>query len=237
MNEQFIPFDIAHKLGLLITVCLAVALPVVVRYAIEQRWHFKLGAWLSVLLIGHEILRIWLRVAIYDLPLRTHLPLHLCGAALLLSAFMLWRRKYLVYEVAYFWGLGGSIPALLTPDLQHAYPHPIFLTFFSGHGLVLTAVLYATVVYGWRPKLQSIAKAFGATVAYAALIYPLNIVLGTNYLYLAHKPLQPSLIDYLGPWPWYVASLSLITVVVCFLCYLPFPVAERWNRRRQAAKA
>jgi uncharacterized membrane protein YwaF len=33
----------------------------------------------------------------------------------------------------------------------------------------------------------------------ALAVWPINAWLGTNYLYLMHKPAVPSLVDYLGP--------------------------------------
>jgi uncharacterized membrane protein YwaF len=70
-----------------------------------------------------------------------------------------------------------------------------------------------------------------AIVGYATVIAPLNWLLGTNFLYLRHKPYGASLIDYLGPWPWYIASLALIAIVSFVVWWLPFGVLERRSRR------
>lgn len=40
---------------------------------------------------------------------RTSLPLHLCGASIVLSAIMLINKNYTLFEINYFWGLGGAI--------------------------------------------------------------------------------------------------------------------------------
>lgn len=39
----------------------------------------------------------------------TSLPLHLCGASIVLSAIMLINKNYTLFEINYFWGLGGAI--------------------------------------------------------------------------------------------------------------------------------
>ena len=50
-----------------------------------------------------------------------------------------------------------------------------------------------------------------ATAAWAVAVYAFNVVVGTNYGYLNHKPGTPTLLDILGPWPWYVvAEICLI---------------------------
>lgn len=50
---------------------------------------------------------------------------------------MVVRRSYSGYEIAYFWGLGGTLQAVLTPDLQHGFPSLVYVNFFLGHGLVI----------------------------------------------------------------------------------------------------
>lgn len=140
---------------------------------------------------------------------------------------MLWRASYRLYEVVYFWGIGGATAALLTPDLPVGFPHPVFLQFFIGHGSALTTVLFATIVMGFRPRAASVGIALAATAIYAVLIYPVNLMLDSNYLYLVQKPERPSPLDYLGPWPWYLLGLAAITIVACGLCYLPFAFKRR----------
>jgi hypothetical integral membrane protein (TIGR02206 family) len=50
----------------------------------------------------------------------------------------------------------------------------------------------------------------------------INAVLGSNYLFIAHKPDAQTLLDVLGPWPWYILSMEVIGLVVFVLLYLPF---------------
>ena len=177
----------------------------------------------------YQVVGLTVRVRGYDLPLHAHLPLHLCGASTLLGAVMLYLRSYRLYEIVYFWGTGGALAALATPDLAAGFPHPLFLLFFIGHGLSLIAPMFATIVWGFRPKWTSLAVALAATALYALLIYPVNLVLGSNYLFLMRKPDQPTLLDSFGPWPWYILALGASTVLICVLCYLPFAVID-WRR-------
>ena len=58
------------------------------------------------------------------------LPLQLCDLSLLaLMVALLWKNQT-AWELAYYWGIGGSIPAMITPDLPMAFPHFFYLTFF-----------------------------------------------------------------------------------------------------------
>ncbi len=153
------------------------------------------------------------------------LPLHLCGVSALLAGAMLITRSYRLFEVVYFWGLAGTSQALLTPDIgQYSFPHYMYYKFFLSHNLIILAVLFMCFVEQYRPTLASIGKVFVVTNFYAGLIAGVNYLTDGNYLYLCNKPAGASLLDYLGPWPWYIFSLEIIMILSCLLCYLPYMI-------------
>jgi hypothetical integral membrane protein (TIGR02206 family) len=154
------------------------------------------------------------------------LPLHLCTLAVYLTAWTLVVRAQLAYELIYFWGLGGTTQALLTPDLVQGFPAPAFLFFFLGHGLVIVGVSYATFVYRLRPYPVSILRTATLTLTLAAGIYFVNLWLGTNFLYLMAKPARPSLLDWFGPWPWYWFGLLGAGLFSFLLLYVPFMLVD-----------
>ena len=51
-----------------------------------------------------------------------------------------------------------------------------------------------------------------------------------------YKPVGPSLLDFLGPWPWYLLSMELIGLVLVVLLYLPFAVRDWRSRAGQPPK-
>ena len=173
-------------------------------------------------LVGLEVVKAWYGYSVVGLPWPELLPLDLCRISSFVCCAMLMLRSYPIFEVAYFWGIGGSVAAMLTPDLQAGFPAFEFMGFFAGHGLVLASVMYAVSAFGFAPRLKSIALAAVVSGAYMGLIAVVNILLGTNYLFLCHKPEITTIYDFLGPWPWYIASVWVIGVVVAYLLYLPF---------------
>lgn len=151
------------------------------------------------------------------------LPLHICGLAALLSAVMLLSRSYAIFELVYFWGLAGATQALLTPDLgSYSFPHYMYYKFFIFHSFIILAVLFMAFVEQYRPTSKSIGKVFAVTNIYAAFIAAVDYLTGGNYLYLCEKPQGGSLLDYLGPWPWYIGTLEIVVLLSCLLCYLPY---------------
>lgn len=73
-----------------------------------------------------------------------------------------------------------------------------------------------------RPTIKSVWKAFVALNILAFVVFFINKVTGGNYMFLARKPSNPSLIDLLGPYPWYILSLEVVAFAIFFILYLPF---------------
>lgn len=216
-------FGSAHLLSLALIAgcCLGIS-----RVAERDAWQ-PLRTVIAALLIIHAAVKPYLFVVVGELPWQLSLPLDLCRINEILCAYLLMRRSFRIFEVSYFWAMGGSISALLTPDLGHGFPHPLFLSFFLGHGLALVAVLYAIFGYGFRPRLRSLAIALILTAVYASLIYPLNHLLDSNYLFLRSKPAAGSVLDLFGPWPDYILGLCGLALLACILSYLPFVKPRR----------
>lgn len=220
-------FGGAHLVSLALTLALAVG--------ISRAAHRDQRAWLAwlmaVLLIAQEVVKLYAYVGIYGGFWTESLPLDLCRINAFLCAYVLVRRSYRVFEVAYFWSMGGSVGALITPDIVHGFPDPRFLMFFFSHGLVVLATLYAIFGYGFRPRLRSIAIALSITGGYALIIAPLNYLLDANYLFLRAKPQAPTILGVFGPWPIYLLGYFGLAILVCFLCYAPFALTRRFGRQ------
>jgi hypothetical integral membrane protein (TIGR02206 family) len=138
-----------------------------------------------------------------------------------------------IYEFAYFIGIGGAMQALLTPDAGiYGFPHyRIFQTMMS-HGLLITSAIFMTTVEGFRPTWKSFWRVVLVLNIYAALIYPLNLLLGTNFLYINSKPATASLLDALPRWPYYLIYMELLGLAIFLLLYLPFILRDARARRK-----
>src|SRR5262249_45974648 len=137
------------------------------------------------------------------------------------------RPNPLAAEIAYFWGLAGTLQATLTPEISRGFPSWEFLLFFWGHGVVLLAIVFILAGQGFRPRAGSVPRMLIALNLYAVIVGALDAVFGWNYGYLCQKPLSASLLDWLGPWPWYLLSLEGVALVSFWLLDLPFRTARR----------
>ncbi|HNR30646.1 MAG TPA: TIGR02206 family membrane protein [Candidatus Hydrogenedentes bacterium] len=228
-DEQILPlFGFTHCTILMVIVVLNAIILLLPKWMASAKAVSHVALALAMFMIiqeiadrtGHHVLR--------DVSLTQILPLHLCGVAVFLVPVMLVSQSYTLFEVLYFWGIGGASVSLLTPDLAFPFPHPLTITFFTSHAFIITGVLYAMIYYGFRPRASSLLKAIIMTVAYAAAVAPVNILLGTNYLYICEKPRGFSVLDFLGPWPWYLPGMAAIALAVFALLYTPFPLLHRF---------
>ena len=222
----FVPFGHSHLLMMVVVLTGVVTIPWSMRH-LDQRTGRIIARMIAALLFINEIVVSLLDMFVYRLPLAESLPLQLCAISALLTGWMLWQRSYAAFEIVYFWGIGGSIAAMLTPDLSVGFPHPRFFHFFLGHGLIMLGVLYASFVWQFRPVLRSAVKAIIASIVLMLVVGLVNYLLDTNYMYLCAKPAQNTLMDAMGEWPWYLAVLVLAGSVVYLVCLWPFLLLRR----------
>lgn len=151
-----------------------------------------------------------------------NLPLHLCEAGAFLLAGGLWFRRRLLVEIAYFWGLGGTLPGLFTPVLPVRFPNFEYFQYYVEHGLIVLGSLYLVLVMNLRPTRGAVGRAALFTACYAAVVGVIDYFTGGNYLFLRQIPPVGSIFNYLGPWPWYIVSISAVAVLVFAALYMPF---------------
>ena len=95
---------------------------------------------------------------------------------------------------------------------------PRYIAFWCLHLLIVWAAIYLVVGLGLVPSWRDYAAAVATTLAWAAATYVFNVVADTNYGYLVEKPSSGSILDLLGPWPWYVAAeIALVSGVWALL--------------------
>lgn len=160
---------------------------------------------------------IYAAILIYILtpPTLDSVPLQLTDLATVTAAYALWSQKHWAYALIYYWGLVLSTQALISPALQSPdFPHYQFLAFWAIHLMVVWAAIYLTWGRGMRPDWRSYRFTVIVTLVWAVVTCTFNTIAGTNFGFLNRKPSTASLLDVLGPWPWYVfVGTTLIAIV------------------------
>jgi hypothetical integral membrane protein (TIGR02206 family) len=195
-------------------------------------WTTTAARFLAVVLVGAE-------VAWWIYLFATHanraelayaLPFQLCDAAIFVSAVALWLRQQLLVEVTYFWGLAGTIQAIITPDLPEHFPAFPFIQYYVAHGGVVAAALLLVVGLGQWPRSRALLWVVPLTVVYTAFVGLLDATTGADYMFLRAKPGSSTALDVLGPWPWYIGWASLVGLALFAILDAPFRVLRRSER-------
>lgn len=220
-NRDFTLFGMQHLLLLALLLFLAICLPMLAKKWLSAAQQLSLSRGLAVVISSWVILYTVIKLWIGDFDPTQDLPFDICNALALALPWLMWKPTQRVHEVLYFWILAGTLQGILTPHLMNGFPNFIFFKYWFVHGGLVVYIIYATVVFELKPTLRSIWRAFLALQVYVLIVLGLNVLLGANYVYLLHKPPTASLLDYLGPWPWYLVVVELIALLLFVLVYLP----------------
>ena len=226
-------FGTAHLVALGVVILAIILIVVFGRRANEKTRKIIRYTLAAILIIDELGWHLWNAVN-GTWTIQTMLPLHLCSVFVFLSAFMLVTRNYTIYEYAYFLGIAGASQALLTPDAGiYGFPHYRFFQVMLSHGCIMAAAVYMTLVEGYRPTWNSLKKVLIGGNIYMLVVFFINLAIGSNYLFIAHKPGTASLIDLMPAWPWYILVIELIGVGVSLLLYVPFVIRD-WRFKKRA---
>ncbi len=150
------------------------------------------------------------------------LPLELCDLSLALTIYALFTLNRTAYDLAYYWALAGATMALLTPNLLEPFPSYGTVQFFVYHGLTVSLVLFLAWSGLMRPRAWSVARAMVVLNIVAVFIGAFDYFYKMDYMYLRSKPQNASLLDMLGPWPWYILATEFVALFLFVLLSLPF---------------
>jgi hypothetical integral membrane protein (TIGR02206 family) len=178
-------------------------------------------AWINLTAWPVSLVAIWWHGG--ETEIDHFLPFHLCDIAAVTAGLALLTKKPVFRSLTYFWGLAGTIQGLVTPAISET--GPVFVSFFLQHFTIVAAALYLPIVLGWRPRhplWKAVSEVLAWSVAYLVFAIVVNAITGGNFAYVSHPPENPSLLDHLGPWPWYVLSMLGLAMVFYSLLWLPF---------------
>ena len=235
-RSHFVMFGTSHLAALVLTFVLPLVLAALARrFPIDRAVRWGLAAFLGfgwIAWYGMFAQRGWL-------SLGNGLPLNLCDWACIALITALITRNQFAYELGYFWGLGGTLQGVLTPDTAYDFPDAQFVFFFIEHGGIIAGLLYLTLGSRLRPRIRALPRVIAATLGYACVAGLADWALGVNYGFLRAKPANVSLLSMMSPWPWYIPELVGAGIVSLLVYYTPFALADacRSRKKNEAAGA
>ena len=237
MNDKFTFLGPSHITMLLLTLFLTAGFIWAGRKWPDTKLSRILGAIPATCLLGSYIAYNIQRVLDGYWEPRYDLPMELCTWAAIAVIITGFTKNQFTFELTYFWVMAGSIHGTLTPNLQEDFPHFYFFIYFIGHVGLIVASFYFLFAWKLRPTKGSVLRVFLMSELYFVVALSLDFLLDTNYGYLRHKPTNPSFMDYLGPWPYYLIWMQLLAFPMFLLLYLPFYIRDKFafpeNRKRR----
>ena len=239
---EFANFTLAHFLPIV----MAVAVIFLIRHfrsSIRLSKHEHVFRYvLAFALIISEMSYYWRLVGIPSLGPNPvdHLPITVCGWAVVFSSYMLVGKCQSLFDITYFWIFSGSIFALVTPTVI-SYTGPTrfrYYQFWAEHLLGYVAIFYMIFVHGMRPTIKSAIKSYVALIVLAVVAYFSNQLIGpgANYLFMAKPEDTPSILDILPPN--FALRLVIMAAAVTLLfavSYLPWYLKDKKAKEKVAA--
>src|SRR3982751_2223717 len=211
---EFYAFGPSHLVVILLTICLPLVLALVVHRTKSQFLERSICFAISALLLINYVAYLIVARRFGVTEWYKSLPLQLCDWAMIVIIGALWTGNRRWLEIAYFWGIGGTLQALVTPNLRFGFPDLRFIGFFVAHSGIIIGIVFLMLVYGFRPNPKGIVRTFLWTEVYFVVAFTVDLLTGDNYGFLLHKPEAASLLSFLSDWrPLYLLQFHVLAFV------------------------
>src|ERR1700731_3451306 len=224
---EFHAWSASHLTVIFLTIGLPFALALVVHGMksrfLERSICFAISALLLINYVAYLIVARQFGVAAWQ----KMLPMQLCDWAMAVIIVALWTGSRRWLEIAYFWGIGGTLQALITPNLRFGFPDLRFISFFVAHSGIIIGIIFLMLIYGFRPRPIGILRTFAWTEVYFVVAFTTDLLTGENYGFLLHKPEAASLLNLLSDSrPVYLLQFHGLAFLFFTLLYSPFAIVD-----------
>ena len=224
----FSPYGELHALAVAVCALLIVA-PTLLGRRLSKNSEPKLRRALAAFAVCY-----WLAYNIWwnwhGLDPRTGLPLQLCDINGLIAPLALIAGWRFARATLYFWTAALTVQAFIQPALTQGPASLVFWSFWTAHTLIAACALYDVVVLRFRPDWRDLGRALAVSLAYVALVAPVNYWLGADYGFIGNPAPDitvPPFVLMLGPWPQRAIVMVLLAAVGFALVLLPWRIAAR----------
>src|SRR5215472_14855324 len=226
-EHPFQPYGVPHLTVIFLTIALPFVLAAIVRCAKSLRVERAIIATLSAVLVFNYVGYLIFIRSHGVVAWREMLPLQLCDWGIVVVIVAMWTGSQRWFEVAYFWGIGGTLQAVLTPNLRYGFPDWRFISFFTSHSGIIISVIFLMLTRRYRPYPMSIVRVWLWSEFYFVVTLIVDGLTGFNYGFLLHKPEAFSILSFLSDWwPLYLLQLHGVALLFFLALYAPFAVFD-----------
>jgi hypothetical integral membrane protein (TIGR02206 family) len=236
-EHVFQPYGWPHLTVIFLTISLPFALAAIVHRAKSTRLERAIIALLTGTLV--------LNYVAYLIFVRSHgvvtwqqmLPLQLCDWGMVVVIVAMWTGNQRWFELAYFWGIGGTLQAVLTPNLRFGFPDWRFISFFTSHSGIIIGVVFLMLTRRYRPYPMSIVRTFLWSEFYFVVTLIADELTGFNYGFLLHKPEAFSILSFLSDSrPLYLLQMHGVALLFFVVLYAPFALVDLVRKKSLSQK-
>jgi hypothetical integral membrane protein (TIGR02206 family) len=105
---------------------------------------------------------------------------------------------------------------LITPTPVEAFPSVQYVRYFAHHGILILNGFYVLIALAVPLTFRSVLRSVIVMQAFEILVGIFDWISGQNFMYLREKPPSPTIMDLLGPWPYYLIGLEFLAVALFF---------------------
>ena len=225
---EFHAYDIPHLTVILLTIVLPFVLAAIVRQTKSARLERVIVVALStILILNYATYLVFVRYRGGAVTWQQLLPLQLCDWGMVVVIIAMWTGRQRWFEVAYFWGIGGTVQAVLTPNLHFGFPDFRFFSFFISHCGIIVGVVFLMLTRHYRPQPMSIVRVFLWSEFYFVVTMIADELTGYNYGFLLHKPEAFSILNFLSDSrPLYLVQMHGLALLFFLVLYAPFAMVD-----------
>ena len=226
-NESFEAYTMEHFLPVILAILLAWGSIRVANKKLTESQKTILGTVLALVPFVCVIGRMTYLLMIGSFDPSLDLPFFMCRFMALILPFVFYTRNRFMLGILYFWVLAGTINAIITPDLLFNFGHWEYNLYWVYHLMLIVTIIYGVFVYKFEIKWRDYWNAVLGTIVFTVFSMGVNFLLKANYNYLSEKPEVASILDYMGPWPWYIAVVYFLMFLLFLLAFLPYLLKKR----------
>jgi hypothetical integral membrane protein (TIGR02206 family) len=232
-NGNFVNYTTEHYVTLTFWVLFSVVVLLYGRYKWSEEEQKRNITLLLIIAAGTQIMKIVIKNWDGSFDITKDLPLHLCNMLPFAMIWVMWQKNRKWWAFFFFWIVGGSSHSLVTTSLTESFPHHENIRYWVLHSILVMSAFYGSIVYGFRLEKKDIYRSWFGMNVLAAILFPVNVLLGSNYVYLNGKPPGKTFYDLLGPWPYYLITLEVIIPLLFWGIYILFHTLS-FSKKKEA---